>query len=73
MGMKRPLFKFFVLTYLVFWGMLGLIGLVFSLGVPDWVRYILPVIFAWSPTIVFLLIYDKKNALTAEKKRQQAI
>jgi len=57
--LKRPLFRFFLLTYLVFWGLLGLTGLVFSLGVPAWVRYILPVICAWSPTIVFLLMFRR--------------
>jgi len=57
--MKKPLFKFFLLTYLVFWGMLGLTGLVFSLGVPAWVQYILPVLCAWSPTIVFLLMFSR--------------
>ena len=57
--MKRPLFKFFLSTYLIFWGMLGLTGLVISLGVPAWVRYIMPVICAWSPTIVFLLMFRR--------------
>jgi membrane protease YdiL (CAAX protease family) len=56
---KRPLLKFFLLAYLVFWVLLALTGLAISLGVPEPLPYILPIVCAWSPTFVFLILFKR--------------
>lgn len=59
-ALKRPLLMFFLLAYLIFWGMLALTAVVvLVLGAPSWVEYILPVICAWSPTFAFLLMFRR--------------
>lgn len=61
METKRLFLKFFLLSYLVFWVLLGLTGLAISLGTPQLLQYILPIVCSWSPTFVFIAIFKRLN------------
>jgi membrane protease YdiL (CAAX protease family) len=50
---------YFLLTYLVFWVLLGLTGLMISLNVPLLLQTILKNVCAWSPTLVILILFKK--------------
>lgn len=72
---KRPLVKYFALTYLIFFVLLGLTGAAMALKLPDAVAKVLQVVCAWSPTFAFLILYKKLVpglALGAFVKRQFA-
>lgn len=56
---RRPVLKFTILTYLLFWVMFGITGAAMQLGAPGWVVYLLPVICAWSPTFALLILFRK--------------
>lgn len=56
---KKPLLKYFVLTYLLFCVLLAVTGVTIQLNAPKLIQYILPVICSWTPTFVFLILYKK--------------
>ncbi len=54
---KSKMIKYFVLTYLLFWLMLGITGLLFTLDLPVPVQNIIKNIDAWAPTIMLLIMF----------------
>jgi membrane protease YdiL (CAAX protease family) len=56
---KKPLLKYFVLTYLLFCVLLAVTGVTMQLNAPKLIQYILPIICSWTPTFVFLLFFKK--------------
>lgn len=57
---KKPLLKYFTLTYLVFWVFLAFIGfIILVIKAPQPIQYILPIISSWTPTVMFFLLYKK--------------
>ncbi len=55
----RNLKKYFVLTYMIFWLLLGLTGYMISLKVPLYIQVIIKNVCAWSPTFVILIMFKK--------------
>jgi membrane protease YdiL (CAAX protease family) len=56
---KRTLVVFVSLTYLVFWCLLGLTGVLISLNAPSYVQTIVKNVCAWAPTIVVLIMFRR--------------
>jgi membrane protease YdiL (CAAX protease family) len=56
---KKPLFKYFALVYLIFYVLFGLTGAAMALGMPKFIPDTLQVVCAWSPTFAFLILYKK--------------
>jgi membrane protease YdiL (CAAX protease family) len=50
---------FFIFTYLMFWCLLALTGLLISLNVPPIIQDAMKNISAWSPTFVLLILFKK--------------
>ncbi len=57
--MKRPLLKYFSLTYLIFFVLFGMTGGAIALKMVEPIPDILQVVCAWSPTFSFLILYKK--------------
>lgn len=55
----RNLILYFVLTYLLFWILIGVTGLMISLDVPELTQTIMKNVSAWSPTFVILLMFKR--------------
>ena len=51
--------KYFGLTYIVFWLLLGLTGYLIFLQVPIYVQNVIKNVCSWSPTFVLLIMYNK--------------
>jgi len=56
---KRPLRTFFVLTYILFWVLFTITGLLVFLGVPEIYQIIMKNVCAWTSTFVILLFFNK--------------
>ena len=56
---RSGLVLYLVLTYLTFWVLLGVTGLLISLKVPDWVVTVMKNVCAWSPTFVVLMMFKR--------------
>lgn len=56
---KKPLLKYFILTYLIFIILFGMTGLSYAFELPGIVPEVLQVICAWSPTIAFIILFKK--------------
>jgi len=56
---KRQLYIFFILSYVIFWILLGLTGLAISLNVPQRFETVLKNICAWAPTFAVLILFKK--------------
>lgn len=56
---KRPLLKYFSLTYLIFFVLFGFTGAAITLQMPNVIPDVLQVVCAWSPTFAFLILYKK--------------
>lgn len=56
---KKPLLKYFILTYVIFLVLFGITGAMIALNAPIFVPYVLQIVCAWSPTFAFLLLYKK--------------
>jgi hypothetical protein len=54
---RNQLFKFFIFSYLLFWVLIVIIGLLILFGIPILVQDIMKNIIAWSPTIVLLILF----------------
>jgi membrane protease YdiL (CAAX protease family) len=50
---------YFIFSYLMFWCLLGLTGILISLKVPSIVQDVMKNICAWSPTFVLLILFKK--------------
>ena len=50
---------FFIFSYLLFWCLLGLTGILIALKVPVFVQDVMKNICAWSPTFVLLMLFRK--------------
>lgn len=57
--MKKPLLKYFALTYLIFFVLFGITGAAIALYMPKPIPDILQVVCAWSPTFAFLILHKK--------------
>jgi membrane protease YdiL (CAAX protease family) len=53
------LIRFFVLTYLLFWVLLGITGALISLKVPTLVQTIMQNVCAWAPTVSIIILFRK--------------
>jgi len=73
---KKNLYRFFALTYLVFWILLALTGLAISLGISPALQTVLKNVCAWSPTfavlILFKKLYPRKSLLQYIKENFQS-
>ena len=58
-GELANLKKYFGLTYIVFWLLLGLTGYLIFLQVPNYVQNIIKNVCSWSPTFVLLIMFNK--------------
>jgi membrane protease YdiL (CAAX protease family) len=56
---RRPLLKFFLLAYLIFWVLFAITGVVIMLKAPKIIQYILPIICSWAPSFAFLILFKK--------------
>ncbi len=56
---RSGLVLYLVLTYVVFWALLGVTGLLISLKVPEWLVTIMKNVCAWAPTFVLLLMFKR--------------
>lgn len=56
---KNKLLPFFVLTYVIFWILLGITGFAISLGISPALQYIFKNICAWSPTFAVFILFKK--------------
>ena len=56
---KNPLLKFFILTFVIFLVLFGIIGASLALNAPAAVPTILQIVCAWSPTFAFLILFRK--------------
>jgi len=56
---RRPLLKFFLLTYLIFLVLLLITGIAIMMKAPELVKYILPIVCSWSPTFAFLILFKR--------------
>ena len=56
---KKPLAKYFMLTFLLFWVLIAITGVTLQLNPPKLIQYILPVICSWAPTFVLLIFFKK--------------
>ncbi|MCX8132225.1 MAG: CPBP family intramembrane metalloprotease [Clostridia bacterium] len=56
---KRPVIKFFMLTYLIFWVLFILTGGIIMLNGPKLIQNIMPIICSWSPSFAFLVLYKR--------------
>ncbi len=56
---RNNLIKYFALTYLLFWILIGVIGILMLLGAPMIVIEILKNVIAWTPTFVLLILFRK--------------
>jgi hypothetical protein len=56
---RTRLYRYLVLTYLVFWLLLGATGALIALKVPDFVITVMKNVCAWTPTFVILLLFRK--------------
>jgi membrane protease YdiL (CAAX protease family) len=56
---KKPLLKYFALTYLIFLVLFGITGAMIALNMPKIIPDVLQVVCAWSPTFAFLILYNK--------------
>lgn len=56
---RSGLVLYLVLTYVTFWILLGVTGVLISLKVPDWVTTVMKNVCAWSPTFVLLLLFKR--------------
>lgn len=56
---RNNLIKYFALTYLLFWVLIGMIGICMLLEVPIVVIEILSNVSAWSPTFMLLILFRK--------------
>lgn len=59
--------KYFVLSYIVFWILLGLTGYIISLKAPLFFQDIMKNLSSWSPTIVVLILFKKLYPNTSFK------
>ena len=55
----KNLWLFFTFSYLMFWGLLALTGILISLKVPAIMQDVMKNISAWSPTFVLLILFKK--------------
>ncbi|MCK4466297.1 MAG: hypothetical protein KAU83_11355, partial [Bacteroidales bacterium] len=53
----RNMKKYFVLTYMLFWLLLGLTGYLIFLKVPSYIQDIMKNVCAWSPTFAVLIMF----------------
>ena len=53
---KRNMIVFVSLTYLLFWCLLGLTGLLISFHVPSYLQTVAKNLCAWTPTFVVLVM-----------------
>lgn len=70
---KRPLLKYFILTYIIFLVLFGITGAMLALNLPSIIPDVLQVICAWSPTFALLILFKKiipDQTLGAFIKRQ---
>ncbi len=56
---KRPLLKYFILTYVIFLVLFGITGATLALNLPSIIPDALQVICAWSPTFALLILFKK--------------
>jgi len=56
---SKYLKEYFILTYLVFWLMIGVIGYLISIDIPVLAQDILKNICAWAPTFVIFAMFKK--------------
>lgn len=56
---KKPLLKYFVLTYLIFLVLFGMTGVMLAINAPKFIPDVLQVVCAWAPTFAFLILYKK--------------
>ena len=56
---KKSLRNYFILTYVIFWLLLGVTGLLIALKVPPVVQQVMKNVCAWSPTFALLILYKK--------------
>jgi hypothetical protein len=56
---KGQLYRFIILTYVIFWVLLGMTGLAISLGIPPVVEIVLKNICAWSSTFAILILFKR--------------
>ncbi|MGL1893891.1 MAG: CPBP family intramembrane metalloprotease [Spirochaetaceae bacterium] len=64
----RYLKKFFILSYVMFWLLLGLTGYLISLDVPLLFQNIMKNICAWTPTFIILIMFKKLYPNTTFKE-----
>jgi len=50
---------YFILTYILFWALLGLTGYLISLGIPIFFQNIMKNVCAWTPTFILLIMFRK--------------
>lgn len=56
---KKPLLKYFALTYLIFLILFGITGAMIALDVPKIIPDVIQVVCAWAPTFAFLILFKK--------------
>ena len=57
--LKRPFVRFVLLSNLIFWLFLAIIGLSMMLGVPEEILHGMEIIAAWSSTFAFLILFKR--------------
>src|SRR5690625_548103 len=56
---KKPLLRFFIFSYIIFFILFTVIGLSIVLGIPEWITTLLQIIAAWSSTLAFIILFKK--------------
>lgn len=56
---RRPLLKFFLLTYFIFLVLFTITGVVIMLKAPKLIQNILPIVCAWTPNFTFVILFKK--------------
>lgn len=54
---RKNLIRFFVLSYVLFWALIAVTGLLVALGVPLFLQDIIKNLIAWSPTFAILILF----------------
>ena len=54
---RRSLTRYIIFTYLLFWILIGVTGLLISVDVPEVIQTIMMNVCAWTPTFVLLLMF----------------
>ena len=54
---RRKLLLFFAVSYVLFWALIAVVGVLISSGVPEFVQDLLTTLIAWSPTVALLVLF----------------